>query len=121
MAASDTQRANGTERIRTRFERGSNVFEAVRRGIRARSKRSSNRYLRNGRKRAILTALEPGAWLTPGVIAALVGMSGRSVYWPLKRYWRWGLLRRREDRRGRLLYCLSARGRRRLAWLNRLD
>jgi DNA-binding transcriptional ArsR family regulator len=105
MAARDTKSSNSTVLVRT--------------PVRMSSKRNSNRHARNGRKRAILAALEPGGWLTPGVIAALVGMSGRDVYWPLKRYWRWGLLRRREDRRGRLLYSLSDRGRERLRWLRR--
>jgi hypothetical protein len=40
-----------------------------------------------------------------------------NAYSLLKRYWRWGLLRRRTDREGRLLYCLSERGRQRLRWL----
>jgi DNA-binding transcriptional ArsR family regulator len=119
VAARDTESSNRTVLVRTKFERGSNVFEPVRTPVRTSSKRNSNRHARNGRKRAILAALEPGGWLTPGVIAALVGMSGRNVYWPLKRYWRWGLLRRRQDRRGRLLYSLSDRGRERLRWLRR--
>jgi len=105
MAARDTKSSKSTVLVRT--------------ALRTCSNRRSNRHARNGRKRAILAALEPGGWLTPGVIAALVGMSGRSIYWPLKRYWRWGLLRRREDRRGRLLYSISDRGRERLRWLRR--
>jgi DNA-binding PadR family transcriptional regulator len=41
------------------------------------------------------------------------------VHWLLKRYWRWGLLRRRIDREGRLLYAISDKGRERLKWLRR--
>jgi hypothetical protein len=73
--------------------------------------------VRNQRKRAILAVLEPGGWMTPAMIAALA--PAPSVHWLLKRYWRWGLLRRRIDREGRLLYAISDKGRDRLRWLRR--
>jgi hypothetical protein len=43
----------------------------------------------------------------------------RCVYWPLNRMWHIGLLQRRHDAQGLLVYRLSQRGRRLLAWLNR--
>jgi hypothetical protein len=73
--------------------------------------------VRNQRKRAILAVLEPGGWMTPAMIAALA--PAPSVHWLLKRYWRWGLLHRRIDREGRLLYAISDKGRERLKWLRR--
>jgi hypothetical protein len=84
----------------------------VRTGVKGR-----NRGVRNERKRTVLAVLEPGGWMTPAMIAALARMRQDNAYSLLKRYWRWGLLRRRTDREGRLLYCLSERGRQRLRWL----
>ncbi len=41
----------------------------------------------------------------------------RAAYTYLRRLHRWGLLLRSRDRRGRLLYTISARGLGRLTWL----
>jgi len=76
----------------------------------------------NQRKRLLLTVLSEAFpyGLRAGAIAWKAGISPkRAVYWRLNRLWRFGLLQRRHDAQGLLLYRLSERGRRRLAWLNR--
>lgn len=78
----------------------------------------------NARKRLLLAALE-GAYprgLRADSLAWKAGISPkRAVYWRLNRLWRFGLLQRRCDRQGVLVYRISERGRRRLAWLNRAE
>jgi hypothetical protein len=43
----------------------------------------------------------------------------RGAYSYLARLWRWGLLRRSRDARGRVVYRICAKGINRLAWLVR--
>ena len=73
---------------------------------------------KNRLKIRILGILDEAGWLNPPRISALVGFFPvRAIYSYLLRLHRWGLLDRRRDRRGLLIYRLSARGRTRLAWL----
>jgi hypothetical protein len=76
----------------------------------------------NARKRLILSVLE--RVYPKGMQAdALAWKAGvfpkRAVYWRLNRLWRFGLLQRRRDWQGLLVYRISERGRRRLIWLQR--
>jgi hypothetical protein len=76
----------------------------------------------NARKRLILAALEQAYphGLRADVLAWQAGVSPRrAVYWRLNRLWRFGLLSRRRDVQGFLIYRINGRGRRRLAWLRR--
>jgi len=78
----------------------------------------------NARKRLILSALER-AW-PEGLRADAVAWQTRipdrwHVYFPLARLARWGLVERRRDAQGLLVYRITARGRRRLAWLRGLQ
>jgi len=76
----------------------------------------------NGRKLLILTVLEQASptGLRADILAWMAGViPKRSVYWRLNRLWRFGLLRRRRNAQGFLVYRISERGRRRLAWLRR--
>jgi len=67
-----------------------------------------------------LALFEQNGPLNPPVWAARAGFYPfRSAFTYLLRLHRFGLLRRSRDARGRLLYSLSARGRRRLMWLRR--
>ncbi len=75
----------------------------------------------NSLKRRALGVFEKnGGWLYPPAWAVLAG------FWPLRTSWsylirlhRFGLLQRRRDARGLIVYRLSRRGRSRLAWLRR--
>ncbi len=65
-----------------------------------------------------LAAFEKRGWLSPAAWAVLSGVYPlRAAYTYLKRLWRWRLLERMLDRRGLLLYRLSQKGQKRLAWL----
>jgi len=60
--------------------------------------------------------------MSPASVAVLVGMyPTRGMYGYLKRLHCWGLLDRRCDARGLVIYRLSQRGSDRLAWLNRVE
>jgi DNA-binding IclR family transcriptional regulator len=72
----------------------------------------------NQRKIQVLKLLDHAGWLNPPAISTRIGFfPTRAMYSYLLRLHRWGLLDRRHDSRGLLLYRLSARGRSRLAWL----
>lgn len=65
-----------------------------------------------------LDAFEKHGWMNPPVWAALVGFyPARAAYSYLLRLYRFGLLQRKKDASGLILYSLSRRGRERLAWL----
>ncbi len=65
-----------------------------------------------------LAIFEQNGLLNPPVWAARAGFYPiRASYTYLMRLHGFGLLRRSRDARGRITYSLSARGRRRLAWL----
>jgi hypothetical protein len=72
----------------------------------------------NSLKLRALTTFENRGWLSPPSWAVLARFYPvRAAYSYLKHLWRWKLLDRALDRRGLLLYRLSARGAERLAWL----
>lgn len=72
----------------------------------------------NFRKRQTLEIFSRRGWLAPPAFAVLARFYPiRAAYTYLLRLHRFGLLRRAVDRGGRLAYRISARGRRRLAWL----
>jgi hypothetical protein len=74
----------------------------------------------NARKRLILGVLEeayPGALRADGVAWKAGIYPKRAVYWRLNRLRLWGLIERRRNAQGLLLYRISERGRRRLAYL----
>jgi len=72
----------------------------------------------NSLKRRALATFEDHGWLSPPAWAVLARFyPTRAAYSYLKHLWRWKLLDRSLDRRGLLLYRLSSRGARRLAWL----
>jgi len=74
----------------------------------------------NSLKRHALAVFEHRGWLSPAAWAVLAKVYPvRSAYSYLKHLHRWKLLDRALDRRGLLLYRLSARGAERLAWLRR--
>jgi hypothetical protein len=74
----------------------------------------------NSLKRHALAVFENRGWLSPAAWAALAKVYPvRSAYSYLKHLHRWQLLERAVNRRGLLLYRLSARGAERLAWLRR--
>ena len=65
-----------------------------------------------------LDAFEKRGWINPTVWAALVGFyPARASYTYLLRLYRFGLLQRKKDASGLILYSLSSRGIERLAWL----
>ena len=65
-----------------------------------------------------LDAFEKRGWINPPVWAALVGFyPARAAYTYLLRLYRFGLLQRKKDESGLILYSLSSRGAERLAWL----
>ena len=69
-------------------------------------------------KRAALEAFEERGWMNPVMWAVLVGFyPARASYSYLLRLHRFGLLERRRNADGLLMYRLSARGAERLAWL----
>jgi hypothetical protein len=60
-----------------------------------------------------------GGWLDVPTWSVRAGFYPvRAAYTYLRRLYGYGLLHRAFDARGRLVYRISARGRRRLAWLN---
>ena len=72
----------------------------------------------NQRKRQALAIFERHGWLNPPAWAALASFYPvRAAYSYLVRLHRWGLLKRRRDVRGMVLYRLSLRGKCRLDWL----
>jgi hypothetical protein len=72
----------------------------------------------NSLKLRALSTFENRGWISPPSWAILAGFYPvRAAYSYLKHLWRWKLLDRDLDRRGLLLYRLSARGAERLAWL----
>jgi hypothetical protein len=72
----------------------------------------------NVRKAQTLAIFERGGRLSPSAWAVLASFYPiRASYSYLVRLHRFGLLHRGRDARGRVSYSLSARGRRRLAWL----
>jgi hypothetical protein len=72
----------------------------------------------NETKRRVLSVLEARGWLTPQMIKSLSGFRGTAIAWYLNRLGRFGLLHRRGAYRGRVIvFRISARGKRRLAWL----
>jgi predicted ArsR family transcriptional regulator len=76
----------------------------------------------NDRKRLILAFLDQAR--PKGVRAdAVAWKSGvspkRAIYRRLNRLWRWGLIQRRRDAQGFVVYRITARGQRRLPWLTR--
>ena len=76
----------------------------------------------NARKRRILSVLEQvyPKGMRADALAWNAGVSPkRAVYWRLNRLWRFGLLQRRRNAQGLLVYRISERGRRRLIWLQR--
>ena len=74
----------------------------------------------NSLKLRALSTFENRGWISPPAWAILAGFYPvRAAYSYLKHLWRWKLLDRDLDRRGLLLYRLSARGAERLAWLRK--
>lgn len=72
----------------------------------------------NSLKRRALAIFENRGWLNPPAWAVIAGFwPVRAAYSYLLRLHRFGLLHRRRDARGLLVYRLSARGQKRLAWL----
>jgi hypothetical protein len=73
---------------------------------------------KNSLKIRTLEAFEIDGPMTPAVLASRIGFyPARSAYSYLLRLHRFGLLERRNDIRGFLLYAISQKGRERLAWL----
>jgi DNA-binding MarR family transcriptional regulator len=77
----------------------------------------------NGRKRLTLAFLER-AYPHQGVRADRIAWETRfspkrAIYAHLNRLWRWGLIQRRRDGQGLLVYRITRRGRERLTWLCR--
>jgi hypothetical protein len=69
-------------------------------------------------KLSALAAFEKHGWMNPPLWAVLVGFyPARAAYTYLLRLHRFGLLQRRNDDRGLILYAISRRGRERLEWL----
>lgn len=76
----------------------------------------------NARKRLILAALEQAYphGLRADAVAWKAGVSPkRGIYWRLNRLQKWGLIQRQRNAQRLLIYRISGRGRRRLAWLSR--
>jgi len=74
----------------------------------------------NSLKLRTLSVFEDRGWLSPPAWAVLAKFYPvRAAYSYLKRLHRWKLVERTLDRRGLLLYRLSPRGTKRLAWLRR--
>ena len=69
-------------------------------------------------KLVVLQAMEQGQFMYPGSVAVAVSAYPSRMMWTyLRRLWRWKLLERSQDARGRIVYRLSERGQARLAWL----
>ena len=74
----------------------------------------------NRLKKRALEIFEQRGWLNPPMWAVLSGFyPARAAYSYLLRLHRFGLLLRREDAEGLLVYGLSRRGRERLQWLRK--
>ena len=74
----------------------------------------------NGRKRLILAVLEQAFphGLKADALAWQAGITPkRAVYWRASVLMRWGLIQRRRNSQGFLVFRISDRGRRRLAYL----
>ncbi len=72
----------------------------------------------NELKHLALAIFADRGWLNPPAWAVLAGVYPvRASYSYLSKLYRWGLLKRRRDARGLILYRLSARGAARLSWL----
>jgi len=79
-----------------------------------------NRKFNSLKKRTLQVFDRAGGWLDVQAFAARGGFYPmRAAYSYLRRLWRYGLLDRARDRRGRLVYRLSRRGWERLRWLSR--
>jgi len=75
----------------------------------------------NRRKRQALQIFQARGWLNPAAWAMLAGFYPvRASYSYLARLHYWGLLERARSPCGLILYRLSAKGARRLAWLRRV-
>lgn len=77
---------------------------------------------RNGLKRRALNLLrEDGGWMSVPEIAsaATVRYSSRGLYSYFRRLAQFGLVKRGRNAEGLIAYSITARGRRRLAWLER--
>jgi len=73
----------------------------------------------NQRKRQGLAIFAEHGWLNPPTWTVLARFYPvRAAYSYLIQLHRWGLLERRQDLRGLVLYRLSPRGLRQLAWLD---
>jgi hypothetical protein len=73
------------------------------------------------KKHALAVFVSKGGWLNPPAWAVLAGFYPVRASWTyLLRLHRFGLLQRRRDPRGLVLYRLTERGRRRLVWLSRV-
>ena len=69
-------------------------------------------------KRYALSIYARAGWVGVPAFAAAAGYwPRRAAYTVLLRFYRWGLLERRLNRRGLIEYSISDRGRARLAWL----
>lgn len=74
--------------------------------------------IRNTLKLRILGALEGHGWVNVPMLSMLAKFRPtRAVYIYMERLRRWGLVRRRQVRRGLITYSISARGQARLDWL----
>jgi hypothetical protein len=74
----------------------------------------------NSLKKRALAAFRGRAWLNPPAWSVLAGFRpSRSAWGYLLRLHRFGLLQRRRDTRGLLVYRLNEKGERRLRWLER--
>jgi DNA-binding PadR family transcriptional regulator len=75
----------------------------------------------NEKKLRVLGLLARNGPMTPPEIAARLGLYPvRAMYSYMLHLAKWSLVtRERKFRRGRMLYSLTAKGRARLAWLNR--
>ena len=72
----------------------------------------------NRRKRQVLEIFQTRGWLNPRAFAMLARMRPiRGIYSYLSRLWSCGLLERKGSAHGLILYRLSRKGTRRLAWL----
>jgi hypothetical protein len=76
--------------------------------------------MRNTLKIRVLDALSGRGWLSAPMIATLSGFRPvRAIYTYLLRLQRWGLVARRRNARGLLIYSISERGQQRRAWLQK--
>lgn len=72
----------------------------------------------NSLKIRALAAFQDRGWIDPPTLAAITGLyPSRAAYSYAKRLWAFGLLQRRKDARGLLVYSLSPKGKQRLIWL----